>query len=128
MNWFNEDKGFSFRRTLAGCKDCCVHFSAIQGDGFKRLIEGEALEVEIVERQKCPAARSRRGSESQVVDRSVPESGCVTVPAEAAILDAADVTALLPSDPPKSIYARMPMPTQLPVAEPNLRSGPRDRG
>ena len=48
VKWFNERKGFGFIGQDSG-DDVFVHFSAIQGDGFKTLYEGEEVEFEIVE-------------------------------------------------------------------------------
>ena len=41
-----------------GSKDCFAHHSAIQGSGFKKLVEGEQVEFDIVEGQKGPAAEN----------------------------------------------------------------------
>jgi cold shock protein len=46
VKWFNEAKGFGFISQEGG-EDVFVHFSAIQGDGFKTLAEGEALEFDV---------------------------------------------------------------------------------
>lgn len=51
VKWFNESKGFGFIGRDDG-PDVFVHFSAIQGDGFKTLSEGDAVEFEIVEDAK----------------------------------------------------------------------------
>lgn len=48
VKWFNGEKGFGFIEVEGG-EDVFVHFSAIQGDGFKTLDEGQAVEFEIVE-------------------------------------------------------------------------------
>ena len=47
VKWFNEAKGFGFIQQEGG-EDVFVHYSAITGDGFKTLAEGERLEFEIV--------------------------------------------------------------------------------
>ena len=51
VKWFNEKKGFGFIQQEGGA-DVFVHFSAIQGDGFKTLAEGQAVEFEIIEDTK----------------------------------------------------------------------------
>lgn len=56
VKWFNPDKGFGFITPEGGAKDCFVHHSAIQGDGYKNLDEGEQVEFDVVEGQKGPAA------------------------------------------------------------------------
>ena len=45
VKWFNESKGFGFIESEDG-EDCFVHFSEIQGEGFKTLIEGQNVEFE----------------------------------------------------------------------------------
>ena len=56
VKWFNDTKGFGFITPEGGGKDCFVHFSAIEGSGFKSLAEGERVEFEVVEGDKGPAA------------------------------------------------------------------------
>ncbi|MBS6189289.1 MAG: transcription antiterminator/RNA stability regulator CspE [Haemophilus parainfluenzae] len=56
VKWFNESKGFGFITPEDGSKDVFVHFSAIQGDGFKTLEEGQAVTFEIEEGQRGPQA------------------------------------------------------------------------
>jgi CspA family cold shock protein len=58
VKWFNDSKGFGFITPENGQKDCFVHFSAIQGNGFKSLAEGERVEFEIVQGAKGPAAEN----------------------------------------------------------------------
>ncbi len=58
VKWFNDAKGFGFITPEEGEKDCFVHFSAIQGDGFKSLAEGDRVEFDIVDGQKGPAAQN----------------------------------------------------------------------
>lgn len=48
VKWFNADKGYGFIEREAG-EDVFVHFSAIQGDGFKTLDEGQTVEFDVVD-------------------------------------------------------------------------------
>lgn len=57
VKWFNSEKGFGFIEVEGG-NDVFVHFSAIQGDGFKTLDEGQQVEFEIVEGQRGPQAEN----------------------------------------------------------------------
>ena len=58
VKWFNDSKGFGFITPDGGSKDCFVHFSAIQGGGFRKLEEGQKVEFEIGQGQKGPAAEN----------------------------------------------------------------------
>jgi len=58
VKWFNDSKGFGFIALEDGSKDCFVHHSAIQGNGYKSLAEGERVEFDIVPGQKGPAAEN----------------------------------------------------------------------
>ncbi|UCE76921.1 MAG: cold-shock protein [Gammaproteobacteria bacterium] len=47
VKWFNESKGFGFIAPSDGSADVFVHFSAIQGDGFRTLVEGQKVNFEV---------------------------------------------------------------------------------
>ncbi|HCR38000.1 MAG TPA: cold-shock protein, partial [Synergistaceae bacterium] len=55
VKWFNEAKGYGFITPDEG-SDVFVHFSAIMGEGFKTLAEGQRVEFEVVQGEKGPQA------------------------------------------------------------------------
>ena len=55
VKWFNEKKGYGFLSQEDG-DDVFVHYSSIQGDGFKTLKEGDAVEFEVQDGPKGPQA------------------------------------------------------------------------
>ena len=60
VKWFNDAKGYGFITPDDGSKDVFVHHSAIQAQGFRTLQEGDAVEFEIEQGQKGPAAANVR--------------------------------------------------------------------
>jgi CspA family cold shock protein len=57
VKWFNAEKGFGFIEVEGG-SDVFVHFSAIAGDGFKSLDEGQRVEFNIVQGNRGPQAEN----------------------------------------------------------------------
>jgi CspA family cold shock protein len=57
VKWFNDSKGFGFIET-EGSEDVFVHFSAIQGEGYRSLKEGQEVEFDVVQDRKGPRAEN----------------------------------------------------------------------
>ncbi len=55
VKWFNNTKGYGFITSDDGT-DCFVHYNDVEGDGFKSLDEGQAVEFEVTEGAKGPRA------------------------------------------------------------------------
>ena len=60
VKWFNSEKGYGFITPDDGSKDLFVHFSGIEGDGYKSLNEGQKVEYEATQGQKGPQASKVR--------------------------------------------------------------------
>ena len=56
VKWFNEAKGYGFIEPDGGGRDVFVHYSAIQGEGYKTLSEGQMVDFEIIQGEKGPQA------------------------------------------------------------------------
>jgi len=64
VKFFNNEKGFGFITPSNGDKDVFVHFSNIQGDGFKSLDEGQEVEFDVANGRKGPEAQNVRAVHS----------------------------------------------------------------
>ena len=58
VKWFNDSKGFGFITPEQGGKDLFAHFSAIQSQGFKTLVEGQRVTFEVIDGPKGQQASS----------------------------------------------------------------------
>jgi CspA family cold shock protein len=61
VKWFNPEKGFGFITPEDGSADVVVHFSAISGEGYRNLEEGQKVEFDVTQGQKGPQAANVRG-------------------------------------------------------------------
>ncbi|HEX3222988.1 MAG TPA: cold-shock protein [Nocardioides sp.] len=61
VKWFNGEKGFGFIAQADGGDDVFVHYSEIEGQGFKNLDEGQQVEFEVTQGPKGPQATRVRG-------------------------------------------------------------------
>jgi CspA family cold shock protein len=60
VKWFNGEKGYGFISKEDGTGDVFVHYSAIEGTGYRNLEEGQAVEFEVTQGQKGPQAQNVR--------------------------------------------------------------------
>jgi CspA family cold shock protein len=60
VKWFDARKGFGFIKELESGEDVFVHYSSIEGEGFRRLQDGERVEYELIESAKGPQAKNVR--------------------------------------------------------------------
>jgi CspA family cold shock protein len=60
VKWFNASKGYGFVTPDDGTPDVFVHFSAIEGSGYRELIEGQKVQLESEQGPKGPQAKSVR--------------------------------------------------------------------
>ncbi|MBM9461661.1 cold-shock protein [Nocardioides sp. zg-536] len=58
VKWFNSEKGFGFIAPADGTPDVFVHFSAIQGNGYKSLDENQQVEFDVTQGPKGPQAEN----------------------------------------------------------------------
>ena len=74
VKWFNGEKGYGFITSEEGGKDVFVHYSAIEGSGFKSLQEGQRVSFELGQGQKGPQADHVRALDSARPHVTAPES------------------------------------------------------
>lgn len=58
VKWFSRMKGYGFINPDQGGKEVFVHYSAIRGDGYRNLFEGDKVEYELIDRGKGPQAQN----------------------------------------------------------------------
>jgi CspA family cold shock protein len=56
VKWFNDSKGYGFIQADENDRDVFVHYTAIQGDGFKTLAEGQKVDFDLIDGPKGPQA------------------------------------------------------------------------
>lgn len=56
VKWFNDSKGYGFIQADGTERDVFVHYTAISGDGFKTLAEGQRVDFELIDGPKGPQA------------------------------------------------------------------------
>ena len=62
VKWFNADKGYGFITPEDGSADVFVHFSAIVGEGYRNLEDGQKVEYDVTQGQKGPQAANVKPS------------------------------------------------------------------
>jgi CspA family cold shock protein len=80
VKWFNADKGYGFIAPDDGTADVFVHFSAIQGDGYRSLQENQRVTYTAGRGQKGPQAEDRAGRLHGCPSRSVCTLPAITAP------------------------------------------------
>ncbi len=65
VKWFNNQKGYGFITRDDGSGDVFVHYSAVGGNGFKSLAEGDVVEFEVIDSDKGPKAANVMKADSK---------------------------------------------------------------
>ena len=58
VKWFSNVKGYGFLEKEGGTQDIFIHYSAIQGEGYKKLAEGEEVTFDLVQGERGPQAQN----------------------------------------------------------------------
>lgn len=72
VRWFNDNKGYGFIQVEGSQEDVFVHYSAIQGDGFKTLAEGQRVEFELITGPRGFQAAEVRKEDPMSASRAAP--------------------------------------------------------